>query len=272
VAAGLEFGQHLPLRGRGRAAVWIVHTGEQLDQPGIGVRAFDGQRALPGRGNHLVRLEDLGDQVKAPDPLQPGAGQHHGVEFAGGDLREPGAGVAADRDRPDVGSHQPQLRGPAGRPRADERTGGQVRQLCAVPCHERVPGVATGRHRRERDAGHGGGGEVLEGMDGEVDVPGEQAVAQRAHEDAGAPDLRQLGLADIAERGQSDQLDRHPGALPDQAGDGLGLGHGHRALARAQAQHRPAHAGPPGVRSASAVVTKSIASWSRSKSTRRAAS
>ena len=109
-------------------------------------------------------------------------------------------------------------------------------------------------------------------MDGQVDVPGEQAVAQRAHEDTGAPDLRQLGLADVAERGQPDQLDRHPGALPDQAGHGLGLGHGHRALARAQAQDRSAHAEPPGVRSASAVVTKSIASWSRSNSTRRAAS
>jgi hypothetical protein len=101
-----------------------------------------------------------------------------------------------------------------------------------------APSLATSG---ERDAGHACGGQVLERVDGQVDVPGEQALAQRAHEDAGAPDLRQLGLADVAERGQPDQLDRGPGPLGDQAGHGRGLGHGHRALARAEPQRLPAH-------------------------------
>ena len=59
---GLEGGEQAALGGhRGRVGAWSTRR-EQLGQLGVIASALNGQRALAGRGQHLVGLEDLGDQ------------------------------------------------------------------------------------------------------------------------------------------------------------------------------------------------------------------
>src|SRR6185437_15845717 len=114
-------------------------------------------------------------------------------------------------------------------------------------------------------------------MHSQVDVPGEQALAQRADEHPGAADLRQLGPGDVAKGGQPDQLHGSPGTLADQPGHLPRLGHGHRALAGPEPQRRPAHDASSPVLSGltvavSATVTAATTAGSRSNSTRSASS
>src|SRR5579859_744815 len=108
-----------------------------------------------------------------------------------------------------------------------------------------------------------------------------EAFPQRADEHAGAADLGQVHLGDVAERGERDKLDPGTGARGDEPRDMTGLGHRHRAPAGTEPQYARRHlassggmagGGPPATSPASALVTASTASGSRSKSTRRAAS
>jgi hypothetical protein len=71
----------------------------------------------------------------------------------------------------------------------------------------------------------------------ELDLTGEQAFPQPAHEHAGAADLVQPRPGDVAERGQPDQFGLEPGPFEDEAGDLARLRHRHRALTGAEPQH-----------------------------------
>ncbi len=61
--------------------------------------ALNRQRALARGRDHLVRLEHLRHGVEPADPGQPRVTEHDGVQFPGLDLRQPGSGIAADRER-----------------------------------------------------------------------------------------------------------------------------------------------------------------------------
>ena len=82
-------------------------------------------------------------------------------------------------------------------------------------------------------------------MDGEVDGAGEQRVAQRRDEDAGAADLRDGGGVDVALGLHAHELDRAAQAGADLVGDVPRLGERERTGAGAEAQRsRVSHAGP----------------------------
>ena len=135
--------------------------------------AFHRQRALPGRGQHLFRLEDLGHGVQPADPGQPGAGQQHGVQLARFDLAQPGARVAADRAPAGCRG----AAAAAGRPGAASRCRQWPRG--AGPRTWRRPGRPArpaGRPRTGTAAstspGAGAAGQVLERVHGQVDLAG----------------------------------------------------------------------------------------------------
>jgi hypothetical protein len=132
-AAGLERGEQAALGGHGGAGRLVVDLRQQAGQLGVALAALDGERALAGRRDHVLGLEDLGHQVGVPDPGQPRVGQHHRVELALADPGQPGVGVSADRHAGDVGAQHRQLGRAARRAGADPRSRGQVGQLATVP-------------------------------------------------------------------------------------------------------------------------------------------
>ncbi len=85
--------------------------------------ALDRQRTLAGGGEHLQRVEDLGDLVGAAEPGESGAGQDDGVEVAGGDLGDPGVDVATNPDQLQAEAERRELGDAAGRAGADRAAG-----------------------------------------------------------------------------------------------------------------------------------------------------
>ena len=88
---------------------------------------------------------------------------------------------------------------------------------------QHVAGVLAGRHGRDDQPGGGRGGQVLEGVDGEVALAAQQRLAQRGDEHAGAAHLRDRAAVDVAAR--DDPVQRDLGAERAQGvGDVAGLG------------------------------------------------
>jgi hypothetical protein len=106
----------------------VVERGELRHQLAVGRAALHRERALRGRGQHHQRVERLGHRVQPVQPGQPGPGQHHRVQLAGGHLAQPGVHVAADRHDLDAEAEREDLRGPARRPGADDGTDRQLGQ------------------------------------------------------------------------------------------------------------------------------------------------
>ena len=142
-AACLQRGEHAAFRRRSPHG-WPGHP----RRPAAPARSCSAARhstasaPCPAAGQHLVRLEDLGDRVQPADPGQPRVGEHDRVELAGRHLGQPGAGVAAHRDRAHVRPQQQQLRGPARRAGADpRRRRGRSASLAPSLRDQRVPRV-----------------------------------------------------------------------------------------------------------------------------------
>ena len=77
----------------------VVERGQRGHEVVVGA-ALDRQRTLPGGGQHLQRVEHLGDLVEPADPGQPGAGEDHGVVLPGADLARSGCRRCRERPRP----------------------------------------------------------------------------------------------------------------------------------------------------------------------------
>ena len=190
-AAGLEPGEHAPLGRRGQARRRVVDRGDALRQRSGCVGAdLERQRALRGRGGPCADVEELGCLTEPPESLESRGGQHepvHAAVIVGVvEAPQPGVDVAADADDLEIGSGREQLRAPARRPGAHARARGQPRQGHAVARREGVAGVGAHRDGRETDAVGRRRRQVLEGVHDEVDLAGQERVAQCRDEDAGA--------------------------------------------------------------------------------------
>ena len=119
----------------------------------VGGPALDRQRALPGGGEHLQRVEHLGHVVHPSEPGEAGPGQHDRVHLSGDDLADPGVHVATNCHHVETEAERAQLRGPSRRPRADARTGRQLAQGEAVAGDDDVARVLA--------HGYGGQGDLL---------------------------------------------------------------------------------------------------------------
>ena len=142
---------------------------ERGDQVGVVGAALDRERALAGCGQHLERVEDLGDLVEAAQAGQSGAGQDDRVDLALADLADPGVDVAADALDLQAEAERLELAHPARGAGAEAAADRQLAQGQAVAGDHDVAGVLAQRHRGERDAVGGRGGQVLERVDGDVD-------------------------------------------------------------------------------------------------------
>ena len=171
-AAGLQSGEQGALGGHGEPGGGVVERAEQVGRSvsGSSSSALDRQRALAGGGQHLDRVDDLGDGVEPAEPGQPGAGEHDGVELA---VARPGASRVSTLPRTATTS----------RPRPSARSWA-ARRGEPVPTREpagsspRVsPSRATSASRGSSRGGTAastmplgrGGRQVLERVHGEVD-------------------------------------------------------------------------------------------------------
>src|SRR4051794_33921777 len=112
-AAGFQRGEGAPLGDHAGTGAGVLERGEQCAGALVVLTALDGERPLGGGGQHLQRVERLGDRVQPAEAGQPRPGEDDGVEVARAHPRHAGVDVAPDRDdvepeaqRPDLG-HPP---------------------------------------------------------------------------------------------------------------------------------------------------------------------
>ena len=156
------------------------------------------QRALTGGGDE--RVDDTARLAGALQPLQPGQRQHQRVDLARGQLAQPGIDVPAHLDDLQVLTNRPQLRRPPQAAGTDPGAG----------CQGVEPGGAADRIPRIGSLGDGDqlepvgelGGDVLGGMDRDVDPPVEQGAFQLGD----PPGLVLLAGATVTERRHLDDL------------------------------------------------------------------
>ena len=156
------------------------------------------------------------------------------------DPRQPGGHIAAHRHDPKAGAHGQQLGGAPRRAGADARGGRQVVQTASAGAARGAQGVArilALGHRGDAQPGHGAGGQILEGVDGQVAVAVDQSLAQGRREDADAAEPRQRRGVHVAPGADLDDLDSQIETevgrpTGDQVGDESGLGDGQRRAAR----------------------------------------
>ena len=162
-----------------------------------------------------------------------------------------------------------ELADPTRRTGAEPAADGQLAEGEAVAGDDHVARVLAQRHGGQRDAVGGRGRQVLERVDGEVDVAVEERVAQGADEDPGAAQLGERGGAAVALGRDLDELDLAAEVRLDQLGDEPGLGGGQGGGAGAEAE-RTGSRGAHGLSLRSRVMA-STASGSRRKSSASAA-
>jgi hypothetical protein len=124
-AAGLQGSQQRPLGSDCGAHLSVV---EDSGQRACGVQvvhpALAGQRTLPGRRQHLLRVEQLGGVSNPAEPGQPSGCDHHPVQLPVDDAADPRVDVAADRHYLQPRVQRAQLCGTPWRAGAEHRPGG----------------------------------------------------------------------------------------------------------------------------------------------------
>ena len=167
-------------------------------------------------------------------PLEPGPGQHDGVELALGQLAQSGVDVAADGNHLYVLTGGPDLGRAAQTAGAHPRSRGQLLERDRATDH--VAGIGALRDGHQLQARGQLGRHVLGRVHRDLDLLGEQGPLQlrdparlvllRRPPVAGSGDRHQLGLA------------------LDSLGDPARLGQGQRACARPDADQRRPTAAP----------------------------
>jgi len=148
---------------------------------------------------------------------------------------------------------------PAGADAAADR---ELAESQAVTGDDDVARILARGHGGQRDAVGRSRRQVLERVHGEIDLAGEQGVAQGVHEHAGATEAGQRRGRHVAVGADRDQDHVAAGALGEQLGDQAALGAGE--LGGTGAQSQDAHHTP------STRVTASTASGSSANSSARA--
>ncbi len=234
-AAPAELGQYGALGAEGAVRGRVVERREQPPRLAVRGAALHGEGALPGLGQHVDRVEHVGQAAR---PTQAVHGRHRdddGVDLVGlADRHAPGhvaAHVGEDQVRPEPG----QLGAPARRSGADDTTRGKVGQRAA---DQTVARVGSRRHRRHHEVRVHGGGEVLGGVHRGVGAPVAQRRLHLAHEDALAADEVERRRRVLVPAGAHDDdldLEARMGRR-QRVGDRLGLVPGERRAAGGQAE------------------------------------
>ena len=220
-AAPAQTGEHGALGPDGALAGLVVDGEQQRPRGRVVGAALHGDGALPGLGQQVDRIEDVGEPVAPAQPVH-GRHRHHDGDALLLAHRHPPGHVAPqageDQVRPQVG----QLGAAPGRAGGHQAAGRQAGQRAA---DQAVTGVGPQGHGRQGQVVRHGGGQVL----GRVDRGVGPAVGHRrlhfGDEHALAADEleRRLGQL-VTARAHDDGLDLEPGVRRrQQVGYQLGL-------------------------------------------------
>ena len=193
-ATGLEGGEHGALGGDRGAGGGVVEPASAATRSVSSVRHSIASAPCPGAGSIWSGSSTSVTSSRRPRRARPARARTHGVVLdRSRTLRMRVSTLprmpTISRPRPSASSWAD----PARRAGAEAAADGQLAEGEPVAGDDDVARVLAGGYGGERDAVGGRGREVLQRVDGDVDLAGEQGVAQRADEDAGAADAWPAG-------------------------------------------------------------------------------
>ena len=232
------------------AGVWVFEEGDGvadvcvavfvgLQGGGVAGRAgFETEGTLSGRGAEFFRRKAIVDRFRALEAIEAGGGEDECVAFAVVELLEAGVDVAADLDEVDIGAEGEELRAAT---RAGGADGSAHRQGVEGPVRLADPdvaGVDAFRDGGESELRSELGGEVLEGVDGEVDTAFFEGFFDLLDEDALAVEVGrrdEAGLLHAVACGADDLKLNVVAGVAEGIQDVVGLPEGELRAARADA-------------------------------------
>ncbi len=155
----------------------------------IRAAGFEGECSLAGGGTDLVGGEALVDGLGALEAVEAGGGEDEGVALALLEFAEAGVDVAADFDEGDVGAEGEDLGAAAGAGGADAAAGGEGVERPVGLADPDVAGVGAFGDGGEGELRGELGGEIFEGVDGEVDAAFFEGFFDLLDEDAFAVEV-----------------------------------------------------------------------------------
>ena len=170
------------------------------------------ERTLSRCGRRIIQRESLGHRFRSPDSREASCREHDGIEILL-DAFQPGVDVAADVVNDEVGASCQDLRGAARGSGTHPKPGRSLCQGDVAACAPGVTWICPQWHSTHRDPGGRPRRQVLVRVHGKVTLSIGQCLSQRAHEYAGAAELRQGFARDIALSRHRNERDIGPGCL-----------------------------------------------------------
>lgn len=234
-AAGAIQGiEHGPFGLQAGQSIRIVQGHKRLRCGAVPGQAGNGDHPLPGRGQHLLGLQDRIGDISAPQPVQPGQRQKRCIRFAGLEFAQSGLYISPEQNDAEVRAVRQQLRLTPLGCRADTRTLGQSGDR--VGADQRITRVFPLQCGGNRDALGQPGFHVLGRVHRDIDLPCEERPVDFLGEKALAARIRQRPVGDDVTGG----LNHHNvGRRRFRMGGGQQIAHRHGLGQRERTAARP---------------------------------
>ena len=170
LAAAAQFSKGGAFCGDGEAGCGVVEEGDRGDGFGIVFAGLDAERALAGGGTEIPGVEPFSEPLGFFEAVKAGGGEQDGVDLAFIELAEAGVDIAAEFDCLNVGAEGFQLCAATLAAGADDGSLGEFGEAPEFYGDECVAWVNPGRRSGKGEWLGEFGGEVFEGVDGEVDA------------------------------------------------------------------------------------------------------
>jgi len=168
-----------------------------LERGGVAFADFDGQGSLAGGGAHDFGGDDLLDELRLAEAIQPGRSKDDGVVLSLFELAQARVNISAQGMNVEVGAHGLQLRLPAKTGCADARALRQFLKARVVPRAERVARVLPFRDRGDFESRWKFGGQVFQRMHRQIDASGSKSFFDLLREHALCTDLGQGDVGNL---------------------------------------------------------------------------
>ena len=202
-------GQERALRGHRGPGCGIIQGREEAQKTLVVGPTLDTQRALSRRGKHHVEREHLSDAVGQVKADQSRPGENNPIVGAARvqGLAHPGVHVAPQGNDVGIRADQADLGRAAVATGPDGGVCGQVVKGHPVAGNEHIVRVLPWRYRGQDQVLRHVRGQVLEGVHGQIDLPGPQRGFQLLGEKSLAADFRQrFGEFPVTASGEDDDL------------------------------------------------------------------
>ena len=207
-----------------------------LTGDGIAGANFDTERTLPSGRTHHVRRDELPDELRPAQAVEPGGGEDDGVVLAFFKFSQASVHVAAQRMNLEIRAARLQLGLPSQARCPNFRTVRQIVDARILLRAEGVAGIFARGDRGNFKFGRELGRQVFQAMHREVNTAFDKGLFDLLREHALGADLRQGDVGDFVARCLDDLEFDLVALLAQEGRDVIGLPEGKLRTARSDAK------------------------------------